>query len=123
MHWIGIDMSKSSFHTALDEKRVEVFKNTPEGIERFVKTLVSLGCTTDDTTIGTEATGVYFLCCETLRSRGWRVVVINPLLSHKVIESSLRRVKNDRHDALVVHSGLTHSRQIKLVFSLLFARG
>jgi hypothetical protein len=30
MRFIGIDMSKASFHAALDEKNVKVFKNSEE---------------------------------------------------------------------------------------------
>ena len=91
MQYIGIDMSKMSFHAALDETEVKVFKNTTEGIHDFLQTITELGCAKDTTTIGTEATGVYhFLFCETLRVLGWQVKVINPLLSHKVIDSTLR---------------------------------
>ena len=107
MHTIGIDMSKDSFHAALDEKRVEIFRNTEEGIKSFIETITSIGCTKENTIIGTEATGVYhFLFCETLRSLCWQIKVINPLLSHKVIESSLRRVKTDHHDAIAIRKAL-----------------
>ncbi len=107
MHTIGIDMSKASFHAALDETEVKIFKNSEEGIKHFLDTLISLGCTANNTTIGTEATGVYhFLFCEVLRKALWQVKVINPLLSHKVIESTLRRVKTDHHDALAIRKAL-----------------
>lgn len=107
MQYVGIDMSKMSFHAALDETNVQVFKNNIEGIKIFLETIASLGCAKDNTVIGTEATGVYhFLFCETLRSLGWQVKVINPLLSHKVIDSTLRRVKTDHHDALAIRKAI-----------------
>ena len=107
MHTIGIDMSKATFHAALDETNVKVFRNTTDGIQTFLEILSDLGCTKENTTIGTEATGVYhFLFCQTLRFLGWQVKVINPLLSHKVIESTLRRVKTDHHDALAIRKAI-----------------
>jgi transposase len=107
MHTIGIDMSKASFHAAFDDTSVKAFKNTREGIEKFLEVLVSLGCMKDNTVIGTEATGVYhFLFCETLRAQGWTVKVINPLVTHRVISASLRKVKTDKHDALAIRQAL-----------------
>ena len=107
MQYIGIDMSKMSFHAALDEKNVQVFKNSIEGIHDFLQTITDLRCAKENTIIGTEATGVYhFLFCETLRMLGWQIKVINPLLSHKVIESTLRRVKTDHHDAIAIRKAV-----------------
>lgn len=107
MQYIGIDMSKMSFHAALDENTVQVFKNSIEGVHDFLQTIIDSGCTKDTTVIGTEATGVYhFLFCETLRSLGWQIKVINPLLAHRVIDSTLRRVKTDRHDALAIRKAI-----------------
>jgi transposase len=107
MHTIGIDMSKASFHAAFDETNVKVFKNTKEGIQMFLEMISDLEGTKENTVIGTEATGVYhFLFCEILRNDGWQIKVINPLLSHKVIESTLRRVKTDHHDALAIRKAI-----------------
>jgi transposase len=107
MQYIGIDMSKISFHAALDEKNVQVFKNNSEGIKIFLETVIDLGCAKENTIIGTEATGVYhFLFCEILRDLGWQIKVINPLLSHKVIDSTLRRVKTDHHDAIAIRKAV-----------------
>lgn len=107
MHTIGIDMSKDTFHVAFDEEEVRIFKNTVSGIEKFITALVGHGCKEDDTSIGTEATGVYhLLLSETLRSSGWNIKVINPLLTHRMIDSSLRKVKTDRHDALAIRKTL-----------------
>src|SRR3989344_3759677 len=91
MHWIGIDMSKATFHAALNDSSVEVFANTPEGIEQFVGALRTDECIPEDTTIGVEATGVYhLLLSRILTDKGWKVMVINPMLSHRVITASLR---------------------------------
>jgi transposase len=101
---IGIDMSKLSFHAALDAETVRVFPNTSLGIASFFETLLSRGFLPDATTLGVEATGAYhLLLCATARKAGWRIVVINPLETYHVIRArSLRKVKTDRKDALAI---------------------
>jgi len=107
MHNIGIDMSKDTFHVALNDTRVEIFDNTTAGIKKLIETLTEVGGTKETTIIGTEATGVYhLLLCEQLRKKGWNVKVINPLLTHRMITSSLRRVKTDKHDAISIRKTL-----------------
>ena len=101
---IGIDMSKLTFHAALDESTVQIFKNTEEGIAIFFRALQSMGAEKGDVTVGVEATGAYhlLLCAQAKRS-GWRIVVINPLETYHVIKAqSLRRLKTDRKDALAI---------------------
>lgn len=107
MHNIGIDMSKDTFHAAFHDVSVEVFENTERGIGKFIGALALHGCVKNNTVIGTEATGVYHLLfCEILRKAGWNIKVINPLLTHRMIDSSLRKVKTDRHDALSIRKTL-----------------
>lgn len=103
MNTIGIDMSKDTFHAAFDDAEVRIFANTKPGIKQFIATLKNKNFTTEDTMIGTEATGVYHLLfCAELSKKHWQVKVINPLLTHKMISSSIRRVKTDRTDALAI---------------------
>lgn len=103
MNTIGIDVSKDTFHAAFDESRVEVFKNTDTGIKKFIEKLAEK----ETTVIGCESTGVYhLLLCETLRRNGWNIKVVNPLIAHRMIDSSLRHVKTDRHDALAIRKVL-----------------
>jgi transposase len=106
MNYIGIDMSKDTFHAAFDEKKVSVFKNTKTGIEGFIQVIRIIGYEKDDLRIGTESTGVYHLLfCRMLVKKGYQVVIINPLITHRVIaSSSLQSVKNDRKDALTIRS-------------------
>jgi len=101
---IGIDMSKNTFHAALDESTVQIFKNTHEGIQMFFGALRSRGITEADATIGVEATGAYhLLLCAQAKKSGWHIVVINPLETYHVIRAqSLRKVKTDRKDALAI---------------------
>jgi transposase len=101
---IGIDMSKATFHAALDDHAVKKFKNTPEGIDAFLEAITQHGHSPGDSTIGVEATGVYHLLfCTKLMQSGYRVMLINPLESHRFIKAmSLRRVKTDRADAQAI---------------------
>jgi transposase len=102
MHAIGIDMSKRSFHAALDEDTVLQFPNTSTGIETFINRCAPR--TPSDTLIGIEATGAYHLMfCSFLTKQNWRVNVINPLETHHMVQAqSLRRVKTDKKDALAI---------------------
>lgn len=103
MHTIGIDMSKDTFHAAFDDATVRQFANTEEGIAAFLSTLT----TPRQTMIGVEATGVYhLLLCERLRAAGWDIRVINPLLTHRMAGTRLRKLKTDRVDALLIRKAL-----------------
>jgi len=103
MHTIGIDMSKDTFHAAFDEAEVIIFKNTEDGIAKFIEAMVAHGFTKETTTIGTEATGVYHLLfCEHLRSQGWNVKVVNPLITARMFKSTLRHAKTDHNDAISI---------------------
>lgn len=101
MHYIGIDMSKDTFHAAFDESTVKIFNNNHTGIKQFLKS------TQGETVIGVEATGVYHLLfARVCTENGLEVKIINPLLTHRAIQSSLRRVKTDRHDAVAIRKVL-----------------
>lgn len=107
MHTIGIDTSKDTLSVAFTDNEVAVFRNTEQGIKALIEEMIERGCTTHNTLLGTEATGVYhLLLCEKLRSFGWNIKVINPLITHRVIDSSLRRLKTDYHDAIAVRKTL-----------------
>ncbi len=104
---IGIDMSKDSFHAALDDMEVRQFANTKDGFAVFAEALRTRGVHADSCAIGTEATGIYHLpFAMTLKERGWHIVVINPLITHRVIRARLRQVKTDRHDAIAIRQAL-----------------
>lgn len=102
MNAIGIDMSKDSFHAAFKGENVKKFANTKRGITNFIK-YIQESYSIKKTVIGVEATGVYHLLFTvTLSQQSWRVVVINPLESHKMITQGLRTVKTDRLDAMKI---------------------
>jgi transposase len=104
MEYIGIDISKDTFHVAWnDVAKVSVFANDSEGIDAFENSLHHRNFQKDFTKIGLESTGIYhLLLCVLLTDHGWNVTVINPYITSKVIKASLRPVKNDRKDARTI---------------------
>jgi transposase len=102
MRYIGIDMSKDSFHSAFSNGKVKKFANTKHGIEMFLD-FIKQTHKSKKTLIGVEATGVYHLLfAKTLTKQNWKVNIINPLESHKILTQGLRTVKTDRIDAIKI---------------------
>jgi transposase len=103
---IGIDMSKATFHAALDDLLVRKFKNTTDGIVAFISEVKALGHAPGETTIGVESTGVYHLLfCTRLTAAGYSVMLITPLESHRFITSrTLRDRKTDAIDAKAIRT-------------------
>lgn len=100
-------MSKDTFHAAFDETHVIIFKNTEQGVGKFIEALNEHGCEKTTTIIGTESTGVYhLLLCERLRSTGWNIKVINPLITSRMFKSTIRHAKTDRLDAISIRKAL-----------------
>lgn len=108
MDYIGIDISKDTFHVAWnDVAEISVFANTNEGITSFEDSVHHRQFQKDFTKIGLEATGIYhLLLCVLFTDHGWDVTVINPYLTSKAIKASLRHVKNDRRDAQTIRQVL-----------------
>ncbi len=104
MYYCGIDVAKRKHAVAvLDEKgqlRKPVFtaENTRQGLDGLAEALAGLG---GEVSIGLESTGHYWLSLyDVLTKQGYPVVVINPLQVAAYRKSGLRRVKNDRTDAV-----------------------
>jgi len=103
MSAIGIDMSKDTFHAAFSEHEVQIFRNSETGINDFLAVLKLKNFSSSDSKIGAEATGIYHLLfAMRLTALDWKVFVINPLESHRMITSGLRNVKTDKHDAIAI---------------------
>ncbi len=102
MQYIGIDMSKDTFHAAFDEQKVIIFANTLDGINKFYKEIKN-----QEVLIGLESTGVYHLLfARTITAYGLTVMIINPLLTHRMIAATVRKVKTDKADALAIRKTL-----------------
>lgn len=101
---IGLDISKRDFHADFGmREEVEKFSTTAEGIAVFLDTLRGRNMTKGKSLIGMEATGSYHLPVAYLcREAGYHVNIINPLITKRRSQLSLRRVKTDASDAKLV---------------------
>jgi transposase len=108
MEYIGIDVSKDTFHVAWnDGAEVSVFANDNEGITSFENSLQHRQYQKEGIKIGLESTGIYhLLLCVLLTDHGWNITVINPYITSKAINASLRHVKTDTKDARAIRSVL-----------------
>lgn len=103
-YYCGIDVAKRKHAVAILDERGRAYKtafeveNTHAGLTFLVDTLQQLG---GDVLVGLEATGHYWLSLyDVLTKQGFSVVVINPLQIAAYRKSGLRKVKNDRTDAI-----------------------
>jgi transposase len=81
-------------------KPVFTIENTQAGLDFLLEELRRLG---GEVTVGLEATGHYWLSLyDVLTRHGYTVVVINPLQVAAFRKSGVRKVKNDRTDAVWV---------------------
>lgn len=104
MFYCGIDVAKRKHAVVvLDDhgqthQPVFTIQNTREGLDFLVKTLRRLG---NEVMVGMEATGHYWLSLyDVLTRQGYAVAVINPLQVAAYRKSGVRKVKNDRTDAV-----------------------
>ncbi len=124
MYFIGIDIAKS-FHVAValginDDKVLHTlkFNNDEEGFKKLFSLLTSI----DDIskfTIGMEATGLLFENLYLyLKTKGFTVVLLNPYQTNRFREMiSMKKVKNDNIDALMIASLIKSSRYSKAYVS------
>jgi transposase len=128
MFFCGIDVAKHKHAVALlDEKghlRKAVFtiENTRNGLDRLVEELTGSG---GAISVGLEATGHYWLSLYDVLTRiGYPVTVINPLQIASYRKSGVRKVKNDRIDAVWIADFLrisnlpTSNREIPVLLQL-----
>lgn len=101
---IGLDISKREFHADFGVgKEVEKFSTSAEGVVAFLNTLRERNMTNGKSLIGMEATGSYHLSVAyRCKEAGYQVNIINPLITKKRNQLSLRRVKTDASDAKLV---------------------
>lgn len=100
----GIDVGKNKHAVVvLDElghvqKTVFMIENTHAGLDFLLEQLKPFGA---DVQIGLEATGHYWLSLyDVLTRQGYPVTVINPLQIAAYRKSGVRKVKNDKTDAV-----------------------
>jgi len=101
---VGIDVSKSDFHSCLlhgaDDAR-KVFPNNSKGYKQLLSWLKTRRCARVHACM--EATGAYWLGLATaLYDAGMNVSVVNPSRTALFARSQLRRTKTDRVDAQMI---------------------
>jgi transposase len=108
IHYIGIDVSKADFYACLnDTDTPRKFNNTRAGIQGFIKHILSKGYTPCNTFIGLESTGPYHLLLSmTCREAGYKVKVINPIITSKQNKATIRKVKTDKTDSRLIRQCL-----------------
>ena len=104
MYFCGIDVAKHKHAVALLDEHGQLCKaaftaeNTRAGMDLLLGELAALG---GEVSIALESTGHYWLSLyDVLTRQGYPVVVINPLQIAAYRKSGLRKVKNDRTDAV-----------------------
>jgi transposase len=104
MIYCGIDVAKRKHAVAVLDKDGQALKtvftvaNTHAGMEVLLNELKPLG---KEISIGLEATGHYWLSLyDLLTQHGYPVSVINPMQVAAYRKSGLRKVKNDKSDAV-----------------------
>lgn len=112
MQSIGIDVSKAKLDVCflyIQEARIKTFENTPEGISKLIETI-----TTPQTPIIIEATGDFHLLASCmLKEAGLSVFVINPLITKKLTNATIRGSKSDKADAkLLAKLAITHQEEL-----------
>jgi len=101
---VGVDIAKDKFDTALlyqdNQSLTKTFKNNAAGIKKFVRILKKQK-TASAVPCVLESTGLYHLnMALTVHQAGYKVSVINPLITKKYQRSSIRNAKTDTIDAL-----------------------
>jgi len=116
---IGIDVSKNTLDVVFlfPEKHVHfVVPNNRSGIRTVIKKSSSFSSPLAKIVL--ESTGRYHLLCALLlSSAGLDVRVINPLLARRYLSSSVRKVKTDKADALVLAQVAQFEKRLPKPFS------
>lgn len=107
--YVGIDIAKNTHElTVVDEEGAPLdhsfsFRNSIPGVQRLMKYFEKLGVTPEDSLIGMEATGHYWVCLySALMKEGFEIVVLNPIQSEAFSKMSIRKVKNDAVDSYYI---------------------
>jgi transposase len=108
MHYVGIDIGKRYHYASLMTENTPAtkpvrFNSVQEGYELFLAYLVQHNCRTEDTIIGLEATGHYWLTLfEKLKRDGYTVYVLNPLQVDSYRNENIRGAKTDEIDCQLI---------------------
>ena len=99
--YVGMDVAAKSLAVAWQKNNrwhEETFPNTPQGIQKLIRTLTRLG---PEVRVCMEATNAYHLpaAIALAQADGINVMVVNPRAAHNFAQAMLARSKTDRVDA------------------------
>ena len=109
MFYIGLDIAKRSHQAAVTDAAGNIivkpfnFKNSASGFAQFLSVLEATSVSKDSCVIGLESTGhywypLYFFLVE----REFSVKVFNPIQTAAFREITIRKVKNDNLDSIMI---------------------
>jgi transposase len=113
---LGLDISKDEIVGYADStKKHYTIANTEEAVKTFLQTQqFDIG----STLIGCESTGDYhIIACVTALQLGYRVQLLNPILTGKAIDATIRKIKTDRSDAELIAKLLAEGEGTPLTHS------
>ena len=109
MFYVGIDIAKHSHEASITDSNGYLlgksisFSNSQKGCEKLIALLERFSATVDNTIIGLEATGHYWLSVYSfLLELGYDLKVINPIQSDAFRKMYIRQTKNDSKDSFVI---------------------
>lgn len=109
MFYVGIDIAKHNHEASVTDSKGKLlsksisFSNSQNGCEKLIALLQRFGATIDNTIIGMEATGHYWLSVYSfLFELGYNLKVINPIQSEAFRKMYIRQTKNDSKDSYVI---------------------
>lgn len=106
--FLGIDISKGKFDACcIGSNGEKLFRMSTamdrDGFEKLLMHVSSLVKNKESVLIGMESTACYHInLFSFLTSKGFTVIIINPLLVSNFIKLQLRKTKTDKKDALVI---------------------
>ena len=106
--FVGIDISKEKFDACcIGSNGEKLFRMSAaisrEGFEELLMQVSCIAKTKEFILIGMESTACYHInLFSFLTSKGFTVIIINPLLISNFMKLQLRKTKTDKKDALVI---------------------
>lgn len=109
MFYVGIDIAKNNHEASIiNEKGVLLsesisFSNSQNGCDKLLKLMERFAADKENTIIGMEATGHYWLSVYSyLLELGFDLKVINPIQSESFRKMYIRQTKNDSKDSFII---------------------
>lgn len=108
--YIGIDMSKDSFHACFPDASIKQYSVKLKGLTAFLKALE--GFQKDKILVGVETTGTYHLPLAVYcKEHGIDIGIVNPYVTSQLAKGlSIHTVKTDKKDARVVREAIMLGR-------------